>query len=233
MFGRIQNTKKIDNFYENICIDIDSWLDEHKLFEYQDLLVTPSKHPVIGIHSTTYKSLDDILEYGFDSEKGIQYGEIDNRPLALFSPPYFEGDKVKISGKRRHDYIVYTNGFNRVIKDKLFKKFNKHGISMEELKKNYPSGFLGFPIIISAFQKVSDNDFHIDRWISSWNPKKHCIILGIIHVYFTFEEIIEKYNLFKIDKLDTIVLDHDLKYEIEWFDGFIKNYIVVGYDKFS
>lgn len=103
---------------------------------------------------------------------------------------------------------------------------------MEYLKNKYPSGSIGFPIIISAFQKVSNNDFKVNQWISTWNPKKHCIILGVIHVKFSFEQIIEKYYLFKRDKLDQIVLDHDLEYEIEWLDGFIRNYIIVKYENF-
>uniref|UniRef100_A0A6C0AEU8 Uncharacterized protein n=1 Tax=viral metagenome TaxID=1070528 RepID=A0A6C0AEU8_9ZZZZ len=236
MFG-LQSTKNLDKFYVNICNDIDSWLKDHTFYEYKELAITESKHPIIGLHSTTPKSLEKILENGFNStdKEAIVYGDERNTPVnnqANFASPYLQGDKVKIRGlKRSHDqYISYTNGFTRVIKHNIFEWLDKNGINLIKLKKKYPEEVIEFPIIIAAFHNCNDKKIKIGPWINTSNAKKHVIILGIIYVKFTFEQIIEKYEMYKNNKFDIYTVNHEINYEIEWFNEFVRSYVTIKYD---
>ena len=229
-----QNTQKLDNFYINICYDIDNWLKTHTLFEYEKLIVTESNHPIIGLHSTTNSNLQDILENGFNnkSENAIIMGEMPDWPEAMFASPYLNGDKIKNTRnfkRSTNNYISFTNGINREIKRKTFKIFDKYGINMEKLLKKYPENYISFPMIIAAFKDESNKKIQIGSWISVYDPKKQVIILGIINVKFTFDEIIDKYELNKTNNFDVFTWDNEINYEITWFDNFVQNYVIVNY----
>ncbi len=224
MFGIIKDTSKLDKFYVNICLDIDKWLSEHTLSEFEQLFVTENKHPIIGLHSTIPKSLELILEGGFNMrhpEENIA-GEMLNSCEVRFSSPYLNGDKI--NGRRYHNqYISYTNGILRNLKP-IFDFFDDYGINFDKLSEKYPDNFVDFPIIISAFKNTSNKRIKVSNLIECWDPNEQCIILGVIYVKFTFDEIADMYS---DKKYNIYVVKHNIKYEIEWFNDFKQNYVIV------
>lgn len=234
MFG-IQNMTKISGFYTNICSHINDWLNEHKLSEFEKVFVTKDKRPVIGLHSTTTRSLELILEEGFNvrhpeakisgyvgSSPGKNKDFVgDDWSEAKFASPY--GDK---QGKRNSNhYISYTIGIARNIQP-VFLFFDKHGINLNKLLELYPEGYVEFPMIISAFKDTSDKKIKVNPygWIECWDPDEQCILLGVIYVKFTFDQIVDMYT----DKYyDVFVIKNEMDYRIEWFDEFRQDYVVV------
>lgn len=230
MFGRIQDTSKLDKFYIDICSHIDLWLTEHTLSEYDKLFITKNKHPIIGLHSTTPRSLESILENGFNTKhsEAVIFGEMPNWSEVKFASPYVKGDKIH--GSRYHNqYISYTNGIQRNIRP-IFEFFGAHGINLNKLAEKYPNRLVEFPIIIAAFKNTSDKKINVGDWIECWDPNEQVIILGIINVQLTFDEIVDMY-LSK--KYDVYVLKNNLNYEIVWSDNIKQNYKIVDCTDFK
>ena len=250
MFGRssYQDTDKIDRLYVKICTDIDEWLSEHTLSEYEKVFVTKNKHPIIGLHSTTSKALDSILEIGFNNKHpdAVILGKTGsyeiNWPEAMFASPYIKYDKINDrSGRNPNHYISYTNGFHRNIIP-IFNFFDRHGFNYNKLKETYSidDNLIEFPMIISAFKNTSAKNASsknasskntakkiiIDIWIESYDPNNQVIMLGVIWIKYTFDELQHMYSHYKDNVFDKILLN-DITYKIEWFNNIKQEYVIV------
>jgi hypothetical protein len=231
MFGKSQNTKKLDNFYINICRDINEWLIDHKLSEYENVFIMKNKQPIIGLHSTTLESYTEIIDNGFNNrhEKAKILGETLNWPEALFASPFLKNGNI-IGKRDPNNYITFTNGFNRIIKHKIFSFFDKWGINIPKLKNEYPDEIISFPMIISAFKNDSDKEIKFNgNWIECYDPNKQCIILGVIYINFTFDEIIEIYHKYINGTFDIYVLNNEINYEINWDPNIKQEYVTIDF----
>ena len=231
---RLQNTKNLDNFYVQVCRTIDQYLFTHNLLEINNLCVTKSKHPIIGLHSTTESSLHSILDVGFNTELG-DLTEINDRPEALFASPYINWEQIentRLNRRYTSDYISFSNGFNRVIKYGIFNFFDKYGVNIEKLKDQSNGMYendVKIPMIIAAFSNSSDKRITFDNsWINSFDAKKQVKILGVLYVYFTHEQVIDLYHSYKSRNYDPFVYEFPLNFSITWVDDYQQNYTIIN-----
>jgi hypothetical protein len=226
--------KKLDDFYVSLCLEIDKFLSTHTLSEYEKLIVTEKKHPIIGLHGTTKEALISIFNNGFNPRHpgAVIYGEVEDHPTAMFASPYILGDRIYKTSqyfRNPNHHISFRIGYVRNIERIVFRFFDKYGVDIDRLKREYPELFyhdyITFPIIISAFKKSEGRIEVDDFWISTWNPDNHVIILGVVHVKFTIDDIVDRYK--KHD--DYLNFDKVIDYEIVWEKNIKQEYFIINF----
>jgi hypothetical protein len=163
--------------------------------------------PLVGLHSTTYDSYNNILKTGFNPPEDKIYGKVEGEewPVAMFTNPFLNFYEIyatpQHAGRQWQTQIItLTNGIIRMLRTYNFK----------------------FPIIIAIFQDIKGSGSKLtaepDSYIQSFD-KRNIKIIGVIHVEFEFqvlkkmEKEFEKTGRFNCG-------DHPklpLNYTVEWF----------------
>lgn len=206
-----QDITNLEIFYDRICYHITNWIKirDNKIKNTLNLAFDDSNNLIVGLHGTTTECANSILKNGFDNRdpKAVILGETENWPIAMFSNPFV------INGEKRcpNEWISFTMGVHRTIIRDIFVKIDKYG--KDFINKEYSNG-ISFPIIIAIFKK--SEKIILDKWIQSWNPNDDVIIIGIITVSFSIDEILNRYSLHKKNKLDCFTYKNKINYSIEW-----------------
>jgi hypothetical protein len=163
--------------------------------------------PLVGIHSTTYDSYNNILKTGFNPPENKIYGKVEGKewPVAMFTNPFLNYYEIyatpQHAGRQWQTQIItLTNGIKRMLRAYYFK----------------------FPIIIAIFQDVKGSGSKLkgepDSYIQSFD-KRNIKIIGTIHVEFEYkvlknmEKEFEKTGTFNCGEHPKL----QLNYTLEWF----------------
>jgi len=159
--------------------------------------------PLVGLHSTTYESYENILKTGFNPPENKIYGKVENKewPVAMFTSPFLNFVNVyatpQNAGRQWMTQIItLTNGIIRMLRGNDSK----------------------FPIIIAIFRDEGELKAEPDSYIESFD-KKNIKIIGTIHVSFkkqvlkNMEEEFNKTGRFDYSNHPNLPFD----YTVEWF----------------
>lgn len=162
--------------------------------------------PLVGLHSTTYESYNNILKTGFNPPVEKIYGNVEGKewPIAMFTSPFLNFYEIystpQHAGRQWQTQIItIKNGILRMLR-----------------KYDYR-----FPIIISIFQDIKGSGSKLeaepDSYIESFD-KRNIKIIGAIHVKFSYEILkkmekeFEKTGRFDCGEHPKLPLD----YTVEW-----------------
>lgn len=171
---------KINIIYETMCRDIDLLFEKYNTLKIENLLHIKT-HPLIGFHSTDFKSLFQILTTdSFNSDK-------EDCPQVMFTMPFAGEYADHVS--RDSDYffnsnesITFTNGITRVMRELKNRKPDDAYVkdSVADPDSFYNMGlsrdYVVFPIIVTCFS--DDDNIKLGTWIQSNNTKNNTHIIG-------------------------------------------------------